>query len=76
MVDAVPLLDALFESASAIGTVGLSLDLTPRLGTVSRWILMLLMFFGRVGGLTLIFAVISEKHPVYSKYPEDKMTVG
>ena len=50
------LMTALFETASAIGTVGLSLGITPDLGLVSHIILICLMFFfGRVGGLTLIF---------------------
>jgi trk system potassium uptake protein TrkH len=75
-VEAVPLLAALFETASAIGTVGLSLGITPQLGLVSRTILMALMFFGRVGGLTLIFAALSEKKATGSKYPQEKITVG
>ena len=62
----IPLMTALFETASAIGTVGL----------VSHIILICLMFFGRVGGLTLIFATISEKKPNGSKYPQEKITVG
>ena len=66
----------LFETASAIGTVGLSLGITPDLGLVSHIILICLMFFGRVGGLTLIFATISEKKPNGSKYPQEKITVG
>ena len=72
----IPLMTALFETASAIGTVGLSLGITPDLGLVSRIILICLMFFGRVGGLTLIFATISEKRPNGSKYPQEKITVG
>ena len=71
-----PLMTALFETASAIGTVGLSLGITPDLGLVSHIILICLMFFGRVGGLTLIFATISEKKPNGSKYPQEKITVG
>ena len=50
-----PVLTCLFETASAIGTVGLSLGITPQLGWISHLILIVLMFFGRVGGLTLIF---------------------
>ena len=72
----IPLMTALFETASAIGTVGLSLGITPGLGLVSHIILICLMFFGRVGGLTLIFATISEKKPNGSKYPQEKITVG
>lgn len=54
-----PVVDCLFEAASAIGTVGLTLGLTPGLGGPSRAILIALMFFGRVGGLTLIFAALA-----------------
>ena len=72
----IPLMTALFETASAIGTVGLSLGITPGLGLVSHIILICLMFFGRVGGLTLVFATISEKKPNGSKYPQEKITVG
>lgn len=75
-IEGIPLIPALFETASAIGTVGLSLGLTPGLGTISHLILILLMFFGRVGGLTLIFAALSEKHNGGAKYPQEKITVG
>ncbi|MGN0154200.1 MAG: TrkH family potassium uptake protein [Lachnospiraceae bacterium] len=71
-----PLLTSLFEAASAIGTVGLSLGITGNLGDVSRCILIVLMFFGRVGGLTMVFAVMSGRKTAHSKYPEEKMTVG
>lgn len=75
-IEDIPLLTALFETASAIGTVGLSLGVTPSLGLVSHMILVCLMFFGRVGGLTLIFAALSERRPNGSKYPQEKITVG
>ena len=71
-----PLLDCLFETASAIGTVGLSLNITPRLGVVSHLILISLMFFGRVGGLTLIFATMSHTQPTNAKLPQERITVG
>lgn len=72
----IPLITALFETASAIGTVGLSLGVTPELGIVSHVILICLMFLGRVGGLTLVFAALSERKPSGSKYPQEKITVG
>lgn len=75
-VEDVPLLTALFETGSAIGTVGLSLGLTPMLGGVSKAILIGLMFFGRVGGLTLVFAAVSERRITMSKLPQEKITVG
>lgn len=75
-VEGIPLLSALFETGSAVGTVGLSLGLTPGLGGLSKAILIGLMFFGRVGGLTLIYATLSEKSKDGSKYPQEKITVG
>ena len=75
-IENIPMMSALFETASAIGTVGLSLGITPELGLVSHVILICLMFFGRVGGLTLIFAALSEKRSNGSKYPQEKITVG
>lgn len=75
-VENLPLMDCLFESASAIGTVGLTLGITPTLGTVSRIVLIGLMFFGRVGGLTLIFAALSNKQHNISKKPQERITVG
>ena len=75
-VENLPLAECLFESASAIGTVGLTLGITPSLGTVSRIILIGLMFFGRVGGLTIIFAALSNKQHNISKKPQERITVG
>ena len=69
-------MECLYESASAIGTVGLTLGITPTLGTVSRIVLISLMFFGRVGGLTLIFAALSNKQQNISKKPQEIITVG
>lgn len=76
MAEGLPMLTCLFETASAVGTVGLSLGVTPGLGTLSRLILILLMFFGRVGGLTLIFAALSGTQKQAAKYPQEKITVG
>ena len=76
IIEGAPMLDCLFETASAVGTVGLTLGLTSHLGLVSRGILIVLMFFGRVGGLTLIFAALSGTAKNVSKYPQEKITVG
>ncbi len=76
LVEGLPMGVCLFEAASAIGTVGLSLGLTPGLGMVSRLVLIVLMFFGRVGGLTLIYAALSTTKKRPSKLPQDKITVG
>ena len=69
-------LTALFESASAVGTVGLSMGLTPTLHTVSKFGLIILMYTGRVGGLTLVFAAITRKSTGNRQYPADNIAVG
>ena len=74
--EGLPLLTCLFESASAVGTVGLSLGITPGLGTLSRLVLIVLMFFGRVGGLTLIFATLPAHRNSAAMLPLEKITVG
>ncbi len=75
-LEGLPLIACLFESASALGTVGLSLGITPQLGTASRLVLILLMFSGRVGGLTLIYAAHSTRPSSGSTRPLEKVTVG
>ena len=72
----IPFFKCLFETSSAIGTVGLTLGITPELGLFSQLILILLMFCGRVGGLTLIYAAISNTKKNISKYPLEHITVG
>lgn len=76
MLEGIPMLTCLFETASAIGTVGLTLGITPNLGQLSRLILILLMFLGRVGGLTIVFAAFSDKERNLSRFPKEKITVG
>ncbi len=66
----------LFETASAVGTVGLTLGITPQLGHISRLILILFMFIGRVGGLTLIYAAMSNNRKNISNLPVESVTVG
>ena len=74
-MESLPLLTALFETASAIGTVGLTLGVTPGLGLASRGILIALMFFGRVGGLTIIYS-FSNPGPSAGALPPERITVG
>lgn len=75
-VEGLPLQTCLFETASAVGTVGLTLGITPGLGMLSRAILILLMFTGRVGGLTLIFSTLSDSRGNTARLPQEKLTVG
>ncbi len=72
-----PLHICLFESASAIGTVGLTLGITPTLGLISKIILIALMFLGRTGGLTIAWALFRIQGPaVNRKYPKGNIAVG
>ena len=66
----------LFETFSAMGTVGLSLGLTPTLAAASRIILMLLMYAGRVGILTIALAVAERKSTASVKRPLDNILIG
>lgn len=76
IAEGIPISSCLFETASAIGTVGLTLGITPSLGVVSQGVLILLMFFGRVGGLTLIYAALAGVSKNVSKLPKEKIMVG
>lgn len=77
VVEGLPIGACLYETASAVGTVGLTLGITPELGIISQYILIILMFLGRVGSLTLIYAVLSgTKNTNLSKLPQERITVG
>ena len=73
--ETLPLSTCLFETASAVGTVGLTLGITTSLSVSSQLILIFLMYLGRVGGLTLIYAVASSVHEE-ARLPQEKITVG
>ena len=74
--EGLPLLDCLYEAASAVGTVGLTLGITPGLHIFSQVVLIILMYLGRVGGLTLIYAVFSGRNKGNARLPLEKITVG
>ena len=74
--EGLPVLTSLFETGSAIVTVGLTLGVTPTLGTAARLVLIALMYCGRVGGLTLVFAALSGMRSSMTKFPQEKITVG
>ena len=71
-----PLSSCLYEAASAVGTVGLTLGITPQLHVPSQMVLIALMYLGRVGGLTLIYAALSGKKTSNAKLPLEEITVG
>ncbi|MFW6215014.1 MAG: TrkH family potassium uptake protein [Alkalispirochaetaceae bacterium] len=70
------LLEVLFESVSAFGTVGLSMGITGDLSTVGRYVIIVLMFIGRVGPLTLLSASTIEEDRSFVRYPSADISVG
>lgn len=75
-VEELPLLTTLFESVSAMATVGLTLGITPSLSMVSKLLLAFLMLCGRVGSITMLLAFSSEKRVTNSRLPLEKIQVG
>ena len=76
--NSVGIIDSLYESFSGIATVGLSLSLTPMLSLVGQTSIIMLMFFGRVGILTITYSVLlkqSRKNSLIT-YPEINMMIG
>lgn len=67
----------LFETVSAFGTVGLSTGLTPELSSPGRILISLLMFAGRLGPLTIGFALmLRDVRPVKYRYAEERIMIG
>lgn len=69
-------MEMLFEVTSAFGTVGLSMGLTPELSPLGKLIIILTMFIGRLGPLTLAFALSQKQSQEKFRYPEEKVLIG
>jgi trk system potassium uptake protein TrkH len=69
-------IELLFEATSAFGTVGMTLGVTTKLTGIGKIIIMLTMYAGRVGPLTLAFALTRRKRTGLLKYPEERVLVG
>lgn len=69
------LLTIMFEAVSAFGTVGLSLNMTTELSMVGKFVIMLLMFLGRVGPLTFALSVMKERKGKIN-YPDGRVLIG
>lgn len=74
-IENLPFVTTFFEASSAMGTVGLTLGITPSLSLVSKLVLIILMYSGRVGSLTLVFALSSRIRRLH-KLPEGKISIG
>ncbi len=70
------LINLAFEAGSALGTVGLSADVTPTLTTQGKWIIILMMLVGRLGPLTLLGALMFDFKPAGYDYPSEPLMVG
>ncbi|WP_048602661.1 TrkH family potassium uptake protein [Rubeoparvulum massiliense] len=69
-------LSLLFEVTSAFGTVGLSTGITANLTSIGKLIMILVMFTGRLGPLTLAFAFTQRSTPAKLRFPEENMLIG
>lgn len=68
--------DAMFEAVSAFATVGLSTGVTAKFTDSGKYLLIALMFIGRVGPITLFAALASRRKPVRYHYPKEDVLVG
>jgi trk system potassium uptake protein TrkH len=69
-------LPLLFEVVSAVGTVGLSTGITPELSEAGRFILIALMFMGRIGLVTFATAVAARRENEHIRYPREELVIG
>ena len=69
------LLEILFETVSAFGTVGSSMSMSPELSAIGKVVIMLLMYIGRVGPVTFGLSLLVEKKSTI-RYPEGKILIG
>jgi len=68
--------DVLFETISAAGTVGLTQGITTQLGSIARVILIILMFGGRIGGMSLILVFTEKRTEAPIKRPAERILLG
>lgn len=71
-----PMSDVLFETFSAIGTVGMSTGVTRALNPMSRLVIIFLMYCGRVGSLSFALSFTQNKRVAHVKQPEERITIG
>jgi Trk-type K+ transport system membrane component len=71
-----PFSHLLFESVSALSTVGLSMGVTSQLDDTGRWIVALGMIMGRVGPLAVLWSFVSRSRPLHYRYPEEQVVVA
>lgn len=77
-VDGVPIIDAFFEVFSAFGTVGITVGITPSLSVFGKMLIIGLMFFGRIGITSVMYAILvrSNRERVNIGYPKMNLPIG
>lgn len=75
-VDGLPLTDVLLETFSAVDTVGMSTGITRQLGTVSRLVIILLMYCGRIGSLSFALAFTDKRQKSSVRQPMERINIG
>ncbi len=68
--------DVLFEAVSAVATVGLSTGITPELSAVGRIVIIVLMFLGRLGPLTIGYALVLHRRNAFYEYAKERVMIG
>jgi trk system potassium uptake protein TrkH len=76
LIEPFPFRALLFEVASALGTVGLSLGITPELSDAGKIVLVLMMFWGRVGIVTFLYSLLKRQTGERVSYPVSEVPVG
>lgn len=76
LLEPFPFRSLLFETASALGTVGLSLGITSQLSDAGKLVLVLLMFWGRVGIITFLYGLVKREARGKISYPDAEIPVG
>jgi trk system potassium uptake protein TrkH len=76
LIEPFPFRTLLFEAVSALGTVGLSLGVTPELTYAGKIVLVLMMFWGRVGIVTFLYSLLKREIRERVSYPSEEVPVG
>ena len=76
VTDNVPIIDALYETFSAVNTVGVTVGITRDLNTISTLMLAFLMYFGRVGSISFALAILEKRSVLPISYPTENITIG
>jgi len=75
MTQTISFRDLVFEATSAIGTVGLSTGATPLLDEIGKVIVIIAMFIGRIGPISLFMLLSSEQPVTDTRYPEERISI-